>query len=271
MFSRIRSGADDETVDQLGRPDEHVVEEDRGVGQDHPLRAAVADVALVPERLVLHRGDGVAAEQPGEAGDPLREDRVPLVGHRARALLARLERLHHLADLGVLEVPDLGREPLQRAAEDRDRRHQRRVPVALDDLGADRVGMEPELGKDLRLDVGPEMAVRPDRPRDLAGRDLVDRLREPAPPAVDLERPAGELQPERDRLRVDAVGPAHHQRVRLAPGAGDERRQEAVGGAEQEPAGVAELERERRVDDVAARQARDGDSGPPARPSRRPG
>ena len=56
MFSRIRSRPDDETVDEAGHPHEHVVEEDRGVGQDHPLRAAVADVALVPERLVLERG-----------------------------------------------------------------------------------------------------------------------------------------------------------------------------------------------------------------------
>ena len=77
----------------------------------------VADVALVPERLVLERRLGVAAQQPGEAGDPLGEDRVALVGHRARALLAGAERLLDLADLGVLEVADLGREPLDRAAE----------------------------------------------------------------------------------------------------------------------------------------------------------
>ena len=145
--------ADDEPLDEPGHPHEQVVEDDRRVGQDHPLGARVADVALVPERLVLERGLGVAAEQAGEAGDPLGQDRVALVGHRARALLAGLERLHDLADLGVLEVPDLGREPLQRAAEDGDRRQQRGVPVALDDLGARRVGVEAELGEDLGLDV----------------------------------------------------------------------------------------------------------------------
>ena len=94
----------------------------------------VADVALVPERLVLERGVGIAAEQPGQAGDPLGQDRVALVGHRRRALLAGLERLLELADLGVLEVADLGRESLQGAAEDGDRRQQRGVAVALDDL-----------------------------------------------------------------------------------------------------------------------------------------
>ena len=134
----------------------------------------MADVALVPERLVLERRVGVAAQQPGQPGDPLGQDRVALVGHRRRALLAGLERLLELADLGVLEVADLGREALQRPADDRDRRQQRRVPVALDDLGADRVGVEPERGQHLRLDLGPEVAVRPDRPGDLAGPDLID-------------------------------------------------------------------------------------------------
>ena len=112
-------GADDEPLDEPGHPHEHVVEHDRRVGQDDPLGARVADVALVPERLVLERRARVAAQQPGEPGDPLGQDRVALVGHRARALLAGLERLLELADLGVLEVADLGREALERAAEDR--------------------------------------------------------------------------------------------------------------------------------------------------------
>ena len=115
---------------------EQVVEQDRRVGQDHALRRGVADVALVPQRLVLERRAGVAAEHASETRHALGQDRVALVGHRGRALLARLERLLDLADLGVLEVADLGREPLQAAAEDRDRGQQRGVAIALDDLGA---------------------------------------------------------------------------------------------------------------------------------------
>ena len=49
-------GADHEPLDQAGHPHEHVVEDDRGVGQDDALGARVADVALVPERLVLEGG-----------------------------------------------------------------------------------------------------------------------------------------------------------------------------------------------------------------------
>ena len=225
MFSRIRSERTTQPLDQPGHLHEHVVEHDRRVGQDHPLGARVADVALVPERLVLERGVGVAAQEPRQPGDPLGQDRVALVRHRARALLAGRERLLELADLGVLEVADLGREALERAAEDGDRGEQRRVPVALDDLGADRVDVEAQGGEDLRLDLGAEVAVGPDRAGDLAGRDLVDGRREARPPALELEGPAGELEPERRRLGVDRVGPAHHHRLGLGPGAGDDRAQ----------------------------------------------
>ena len=41
---------------------------------------------------------------------------------------------------------------------------QRRVPVALDDLGADRIRVEPERGKDLGFEIRRKVAVRPDRP-----------------------------------------------------------------------------------------------------------
>ena len=67
--------ADEQALDESGHLDQHVVEEDRRIGQDHPLRRRMADVALVPERLVLEGRVGVAAQQPGEPGDPLREDR----------------------------------------------------------------------------------------------------------------------------------------------------------------------------------------------------
>ncbi len=103
-------GADDQALHERGHLGQHVVEEDGGVGQQHALSRRVADVPIVPERLVLERRAGVATEQAGEPCDPLGDDRVALVGHRGAALLAHSERLHELADLGVLEVADLGRE-----------------------------------------------------------------------------------------------------------------------------------------------------------------
>ena len=85
MFSRIRSERTTQALDQAGHPDEHVVEQDGRVREDDALRRSMADVALVPQRLVLERRVGVAAQEPGEAGDPLGQDRVALVGHRARS------------------------------------------------------------------------------------------------------------------------------------------------------------------------------------------
>ena len=81
------------------------------------------------------------------------------------------------------------------------------MSVALDDLGACLVGMEPERSEDLGLDVRPEVAVRPDGARDLAGGDLVDS---PGEPAVEAEVLA-ELG-----LRVDQVSTQIVQRDRHA-------------------------------------------------------
>ena len=215
----------------------------------------MADVALVPQRLVFQGRGRVATEHAGQARHALREDRVALVGHRGRALLALLERLHDLADLRVLEVANFGREALQAPAEDRDRREQRRVAVALDDLRARLVDTQLQLVHDLGLDLRLEVAVRPDGTAELAGRDLANRLGEAPAPTVHLERPAGELQPERGRLGVHRVGPAHHHGAGLCAGSIDEDFDEAGRVAQQQLARRAQLERERSIDHVGRGKA----------------
>jgi hypothetical protein len=64
-----------------------------------------------------------------------------------------------------------------------------------------------------------------------------------------------ELQPKRGRLGVHAVGAAGDRRVAELLGAHEQRPLGALEPAEQELAGVAELQRECRVDDVGRRQA----------------
>ena len=68
--------------------------DDGGVRQDDPLGRGVADVAFVPQGDVLEPDLGVAAQQSGQAGHVLRPDRVALVGHGRRALLALGEGFH---------------------------------------------------------------------------------------------------------------------------------------------------------------------------------
>lgn len=43
----------------MGKPDQHVIREDRAVRSDNPLYRGVADVSFVPEGDILHGGEGV--------------------------------------------------------------------------------------------------------------------------------------------------------------------------------------------------------------------
>src|SRR5450830_1718250 len=51
---------DDQSLNQAAGLHQHVVEQDRGVGKEHALGRGVADIALVPERLILQSRHGVA-------------------------------------------------------------------------------------------------------------------------------------------------------------------------------------------------------------------
>ena len=106
-------GSDNEPFDQPAESVEHVVEGEERVGDRDPLCRGVRDVTLVPERDVLEPDERVRADDAREAADPLGDDRVALVRHRRRALLASAERLLHLRDLRTREVPDLERERVE--------------------------------------------------------------------------------------------------------------------------------------------------------------
>ena len=146
-----------------------MIQRDEAVRQDDALDRGVRDVALVPERDVLERGVGVAAEQPRQADDLLAADRIALVRHRRRALLALAERLFDLADLGLLQPADLEREFLERGAGDGDRREQLGMTIALDHLRGDRRRLQAEAPADVLFDRRRQMPERA-RPRPTACR-----------------------------------------------------------------------------------------------------
>ena len=150
---------------------QHVVGELQRVGEDDALHRRVRDVALVPQRDVLEPGLQVAAQHAGEAAELLGLHRVALVRHRARALLgAGAERLLDLADLGALEVADLGGERLDGGAHRRARVEQLGVAVAGDHLRG-RHRREPERLAHVGLDRGIDVGVGADRARELADGD----------------------------------------------------------------------------------------------------
>ena len=147
-----------------GEPREREVERHGGVGPDHALDRGMRDVALVPERHVLHRRRHIGAHHAGEPGDVLRQHRVALVRHGRGALLALGEELLGLQHLGALQVADLGGEPLDRGGDDAERREIHGVAVARDDLGRDRLDREPHRLGDMRFDARIDLAKVPTAP-----------------------------------------------------------------------------------------------------------
>ena len=122
------------------------------------------------------------------------------------------------------------------------------------DLRRDRVGLEPEpLARD-PLDLGSIAAYVPTAPESLPTRIASSARASARAVAVELECPARELQPEGRRLGVHAVRAADGERLAVLLGARDDRLERAVEPVEDELARVADLERERGVDDVRRRQ-----------------
>ncbi len=205
--------AHDEAADEPREPVEHVVECEKGVRDDDSLGRGVGDVPLVPERHVLEPDDRSAADDSSEAADALRDDRVALVRHRGRPLLAAAERLFDLAHLRPGQVADLERELLERGGGNRESREELGMAVALEDLGRGRRRLEPEslAGVPFHLRVG--CRVGADGARQFSDPKTFERSFDSVTIPCELERPACELEPEGRGLCVDAVRASHHQRV----------------------------------------------------------
>src|SRR5258708_36721532 len=118
----------------------------------------MGDVAFVPERYPLENGDTLRAHDSGQSGYPLGANRVPLVRHCGRALLADREGLSQLSDFGALAVPDLQRDSLADGGDHGQDADPSGDPVPQHDLGSDVGWPEAELaeylGLDRRVDVG---------------------------------------------------------------------------------------------------------------------
>ena len=126
----------------------------------------------------------------------------------------------------------------------------RRVPVARDDLGGDRLDREPELLRHMRLDPGVDIGERADRARDRAGRDLGARPGEAVAVARELGVVAGELEPEGRGLGVNAVAAPDAGGQPVFAGAASQRLHHRRDPAIQQIGGAAELHREAGVQHV---------------------
>src|SRR5262245_55458087 len=121
-------------------------------------------------------------------------------------------------------MAEFGGETLDRRRDQRQRREERGVPVARDDLRRDRLRHEAELRGDVLLDARVDVGEGADRAQYRAGRDLLARGDEALAVTGEFGPVPGELQPERRRLGVDAVAARDRRRVFVLDGAALERR-----------------------------------------------
>ena len=202
----------DEPVHELAEQREHVVHEGARVGENHALDGRMADVALVPQRDVLQCSDRVAAHEAREAAEFFAGDRVALVRHRGTALLAWRKVFLHFEHFGPLQVPELGGPAINRGCDEREHGVKFRMAVALHDLRRERRGREAESLADIGFHVRIEVRMRADCAADFPHADARLHLLQALERAAKFVIHQRELQPERDRLRVDAVAAADHRR-----------------------------------------------------------
>ena len=147
-------------------------------------------------------------------------------------------------------MADFDREPLHRRGDDAQRRKEHRVAVARDHLRGDRLDGEAHFRGDMRLDARIDLRERADRAGDRAGRDLPARRDQPILGARELRIGLRELQPERDRLGMDAVRAADGRRHLVLEGAALERLEQFLDVADQDVRGARELHIETGVEHV---------------------
>ena len=112
----------------------------RRVGRDHALDRRVRDVALVPERDVFERGDDRGAHDAREPAEVLAQrSGCACAASRSSPSGPTVNASSASPTSRALPVPHVGREPLDARGDERERREERRVPIARDDLRAHRL------------------------------------------------------------------------------------------------------------------------------------
>ena len=108
MLRSMRSGKDAHLADDLSvMLLEHVIDENRRVGQDDALHRAVRDVALVPERDVFVRRDALARTTRARPQICSQLTGLRLCGIAELPRCSPPKRLLGFAHFGALQVADL--------------------------------------------------------------------------------------------------------------------------------------------------------------------
>ena len=192
------------------------------------LFRSVADIALMPERNILQARLGVTSQQPCQPGHLLAGDRVPLVRHGRRPLLALDEWFLDFTYLSPLQVADLGRELIQGGPDQSKRQQKFGVPIPGNNLARDRCRREPEPSTDVLFHERRQMSEGPDGAREFTiGNSFLG-----PPEAVEIAPrfaiPKREFQTKGHRLGMNAVRPTDHDRLLMATGELSENQAEGL-------------------------------------------
>ena len=122
------------------------------------------------------------------------------------------EKLLHLQHFGPLEVPKLSRPAIDAGGNQRQGRAKLGVAIALNNLRGNIRGFQPELFTHRPLDRRIQMRMRADRPAQFPDANPLPGLRQSLLRPSKLVEHQRELEPERDRLRMNAVAAADHRR-----------------------------------------------------------
>ena len=251
----------------------HEVGDQERVGQDHALGRRVADVALVPQRLVLERRPARSARS-SRASPHTRSQRtgLRLCGIAEEPFWPALERLLGLAHLGALEVRgSRARCCSSVPRQHRQRAQQRGVAVALAPPGSPPARAPGPARASASLPRSPDRDGRASRPRP---RTCPPRSRRARASSRARSRPSSSLHTR--HLRPKVIGSAWMPCVRPTIGvwrwrsasAGAAARSAASRRASSAP-GLDDLERQRRVDQVGRGHARRGRAARRRRSTRR--
>ena len=117
------------------------------------------------------------------------------------------------------------------------------MPVAGNDLGGDVLPRQAECLHHPRLDRRRNRRIAADRARELADRELLERVLQPLDISLGLEGEARELQPESRWLSMDTMGPPDAEGVGELLRAGDERVAIGPRAVQDDRSGLGELQR----------------------------
>ena len=161
-----------EVFDHAGEAMECKIEMDGGVGADAALDGRMRDVTLVPQGDIFERRGHGRANEPGETGQVLCQDRIAFVRHCRRAFLAGREEFLGFEHFGALQMAHFRGKSLDGRCDHAEDREIHRMPVARDDLRGDRLDREAQPGRNVRFDGGIDIGEGSDGAGDGAGGDF---------------------------------------------------------------------------------------------------